>query len=296
MTRDRRWPDFFLVGAMKAGTSSLYNYLGKHPNVFVPKPKEPHFFVCDSCRQRRLLISSSIASESRYRDLFRDAGDDQLVGDFSVSNLWCESAAQRIADRVPDAKIIAVLRNPIERCLSHYVMCVQQGLEHRSFSEAIDAEITGRDRSFGYVEVGRYATQLARYDSVFRDGQTRVLFYDDLVRNKVSLLDEILMFIGVEGTIPAREIDFSANTGGRLRGGLFAVLYKNRKYYLPYLSKVVPKSRRAKVRDALFIERSRYPSMTDRDRARLASVYASDIEALTRRTGRDLSGWLGATG
>ena len=292
MDNGKRWPDFFLVGAMKAGTTSIYNYLGKHPGIFIPKPKEPHFFACDACKKRQSLIPSAVATEEEYLALFQGAGDDQRIGDFSVSNLWCRSAAKRIAERAPSAKIIAVLRNPIERSFSHYVMRVQQNLEHRSFTEAIESELQGEDASFGYIDVGRYRQQLECYLSVFPRDNTKILWYDDFLDDKYGFVADILSFIGVNGSISRKDMAFSANTGGTPRGGIFSFFYKNRRYYLPIVCKFMSKSARTKVRDRLFINKNDYPRMTEQERALLNSVYEKDIASLADLSGRDLSGWL----
>ena len=290
-----RWPDFFLVGAMKAGTTSIYNYLGKHPRIFVPRIKEPHFFACDTCKKRHSLTPTAIVNEEDYLALFRGAGDDRLTGDFSVSNLWCKSAAERIFEKAPSAKIIAVLRNPIERCFSHYVMRVQQNMEHRSFKEAIEDDLCGRNREFGYLEFGQYYENVKNYFHFFPDENIKICWFEDFKSNKSLFISDMISFIGVDGDISAKDMNFLANTGGTPRGGVFSLLYKNRKYYMPLVCKFLPKSERTKIRDKIFITRSNYPKMTDEERALLISVYEEDISSLGDCFGKDLSGWLNNT-
>jgi hypothetical protein len=292
MSNADRWPDFFLVGAMKAGTTSIYNYLGNHPRIFIPETKEPHFFACDTCKGRHFFAGSAIFEEEDYLALFRSARDDQLIGDFSVSNLWCRYAAENIFEKVPSAKIICVLRNPIDRCLSHYVMCVQQRREHRSFKEAIEAELYDGDRSFDYLEAGKYSEQIKRYFKIFSEKNIKICLFDDLLNNRPLFMAEMLRFISVDGVIAEKDMNFSANAGGTPRGGIFSFLYKNRQHYLPLVSKILPKSARVRIRDNIFIKTSRYPKMTEQERALLVSIYERDILSLGNFVGRDLSEWL----
>lgn len=292
MSNAERWPDFFLVGAMKAGTTSIYNYLGNHPRVFVPETKEPHFFACDSCKGRHFFAGSAIFEEEDYLALFRGASDDQLIGDFSVSNLWCRFAAKNIFEKVPSAKIVCILRNPIDRCLSHYVMCVQQKMEHRSFKEAVEAELYDKGDSFGYLQCGHYLEQIKRYLGVFSEKQIKICLFDDLLSNRSLFMAEILDFISVDGAIAEKNMNFSANAGGTPRGGIFSFLYKNRQHYLPLVSKILPKSARVRIRDSIFIKTSSYPKMTEDERALLVSIYEKDILSLGNFVGRDLSEWL----
>ncbi len=147
-----RLPTFFLVGAPKAGTTSLYHYLDQHPQVYMSAIKEPHVFAAEvreenfdpelrrgiardtrgvreflSGSMRRKRFSGIVADWEGYLRLFADAGAELALGEASACYLWSPTAAERIAGRIPDAKILVMLRNPAERAFSQYLHGVGNG-------------------------------------------------------------------------------------------------------------------------------------------------------------------------
>ncbi len=292
MAVDIRWPDFFVVGAMRSGTTSIYNYLRNHPGMFVTVPKEPHFFACETCRNRGALISSAIGDERGYLKSYEKARADQLVGDFSVSNLWCQSAARRIFDKAPRAKIIIVLRNPVDRAFSHYLLRSDQQSESRTFEEAINSEISTPNGERCYLDIGNYASQVSKYLELFPPDRLSIRLYDDLARSRESFISETLEFLELPGEIRSEDMNFRANAGGVVRGGVFSAVYKNRHYFMPVLQKLVSKGMRTNIRDRLFVTKPPGLAMGDRERALLRSYYENDIAETARLIGRDLSGWL----
>ena len=125
-------PNFFIVGAPRAGTTSLYRYLRRHPQVFMPAVKEPHFFanINPDPDQRHLFPAMD---EGQYVRLFRGALHYRAIGEASPSYLVTKGAAERIKARVPNAKIIMLLRDPTERAFSHYLMDIRDGLQSLPF-------------------------------------------------------------------------------------------------------------------------------------------------------------------
>ncbi|MEO0531457.1 MAG: sulfotransferase, partial [Planctomycetota bacterium] len=172
-------PDFFLIGAAKSGTTSLANYLDSHPDVYLCKPKEPNFFafppnVEPSCQGPApaevlfdKLLRYSVTVPAEYDRLFKPATTGQQTGDASVRYLYEPSAAERIANHAPNAKAIAILREPVARMYSHYHMNVRNGFEPLTFEDALQAEdervTSGWGWDWHYRRVGRYAKQLDRY-------------------------------------------------------------------------------------------------------------------------------------
>ncbi len=117
-------PNFFLVGAPKSGTSSFYEYLSAHPDIYLPKVKELHYFAYPEVADTYYDVPF-VASESEYLGLFDNRRGEKCAGDLSPSYLYRELAADRIQRFQPDAKIIISLRNPIKRAISHYLMDVR---------------------------------------------------------------------------------------------------------------------------------------------------------------------------
>src|SRR2546430_3395564 len=161
-----RWPNFFLVGAAKSGTTSLYAALGAHPQIFLSRLREPHFFSTFEVARQTARLHGIVRDEGRYLELFRDAASEPVVGEGSTSYLWDAAAPERIAHSAPGAKIVAILRDPVVRAYSHYLNDVREGIESRAFVDAVAAELEHPDSArwpSAYVGFGRYGEQLLRY-------------------------------------------------------------------------------------------------------------------------------------
>lgn len=131
------WPNFFIVGAPKAGTTWLYWNLRQHPDVFLPHVKEPHFFSRVKPNPAKGYIFRETTSVNDYLALYQRAERFKALGDASPSYLVTEAAAVRIREQLPDARIIILLRDPIERTFSQYLMDVRDGVQDLSLFEAI---------------------------------------------------------------------------------------------------------------------------------------------------------------
>ena len=152
----RQTPKFLLVGAPKAATSSLYHYMNQHDDIYVPADKEPHYFsypeVSDNYYEAPI-----VTTEEEYLRLFADRQGQRMAGDFSPSYLFHSQAASRIKAFQPRAKILILLRNPIKRAISHFLMDVREGLQQRPLADFFHA--TDEDRLFyrEYIELGMYS-------------------------------------------------------------------------------------------------------------------------------------------
>ena len=198
-------PNFFIVGAAKAGTSSLWRYVNQHPDIFMPKDfyhKEPSYFVSHY----------GMSSFQEYRSLFRGATQD-AVGEASTAYLTCEHSAQAIASHVPDAKIIVMLRNPARRAYSLYNWMAQEGYEYAlSFDRALRLEEKRWQSStfrrnnpqyfwnYMYFRSGCYAPQVQRYLDVFGKENVRILLFEDFINDAHVYCSEVFSFLGVDPT------------------------------------------------------------------------------------------------
>ncbi len=181
-----RLPNFLIIGAAKAGTTTLFAYLAKHPDVFMCEPKEPEFF------SRKDKWSNGL---DWYRSLFANARPDQALGEASTTyTRWphTDDAAGRIAETLPDTKLVYILRHPVERTYSHYGHHVSRFGMTRSFEQALAADSI-------YVDCSRYLMQIERYleRGVARE-RILVLTLDDLQKNPTAVLQMLQEHIGVE--------------------------------------------------------------------------------------------------
>lgn len=200
-----RKPDFFVVGAPKSGTTSLYYYLKAHPQVFLPRRKELLFF-CDD-----LHFNFPLLSEEQFLNYYRDAGDKSISGEVSVWNLFSRSAAQKIFDLNPDSRIIILLRNPVDMLYALHSNHVFNDNEIiADFEEALSAEedrkkgkrispvIKGPVEGLYYSEIVKYAEQVQRYYEVFAKEKVKVILFDDFIVDTKRVFTDLLRFLEVD--------------------------------------------------------------------------------------------------
>lgn len=295
-----RKPDFFLVGAAKSGTSSLYNYLVQHPSVFMSEPKEPHFF------SEWRPPMEEVKGIGEYLGLFEGVPDDIRAGDASTSYLYSPSAARKIKDFRPNAKIIVVLRDPVSRAYSQYWNQVQEGVEPLSFEEALKAEPERIERDwwfgFHYFEAGRYADQVARYLDLFDRESVRIYLFEDLTWNAESVCHDAFSFLGVDfaRAVSAKKIH---NPGGAprnllaaklLQAGILLFRFFQRQWKVRGSNgKPLPTGKLKHAKDWMLKKNSRpFPEMAARTRFDLKAAYKEDVIRLQALIGRDLGHWL----
>lgn len=203
-----RLPNFFIVGHPKSGTTALYEMLRRHPQIFMPDFKEPVFFASELPREaHRSSLPTTLA---QYLTLFDPAGSEQLLGEASATYLWSPTAAGRIADVQPDARIIAILREPASFLRSLHLQNLQSHYEtERDLRAALSLEDVRREgrqipsrcrrpQTLLYSEYVRYVEQLRRYHAVFPREQVLVLIYDDFRRDNEATVRSVLSFLGVD--------------------------------------------------------------------------------------------------
>ncbi len=211
-----RFPDFFLIGQPKSGTTALYEMLASHPAIFMPANKEPWFFA-DELHERtppRTLGTPTTAEE--YLELFRAAEPGQLMGEASPLYLWSRTAAERIAKVAPRARMIAVLRDPPNLLRSLHLQFVKSYIEiEPDLRRALaleDARRQGRGiprytywpKTLLYSDHVRYVEQLRRYEDLFGRDQMLVLIYDDFRRDNKATVRAVLEFLQVDESAPVK--------------------------------------------------------------------------------------------
>jgi hypothetical protein len=218
----QRVPDFFIVGHPKSGTTALYEMLRAHPQVFMPELKETRFFA------RELHPRSEQAGRypdtlERYLALFSTAGPQQRAGEASPSYLRSREAAARIAELNPQARIIALFREPSRFLASLHLELVQDNVEsEKDLRRALELEPerSQADRlreapGLVYSSYVAYGEQLRRYHAAFPSEQILVLVYDDYLADNESTVRQVLDFIGVDGSLPVERR--KANPSVRVR-------------------------------------------------------------------------------
>jgi len=290
-------PNFFVVGAPKAGTTSLCKYLEQHPQIFVSPIKEPCFFApevrdfSDETR-RRAAEGAMVFDWDRYRRLFDGVRGERAIGEGSVSYLSSPGAPGAIRERIPNARIIMMLRDPSDRLFSHYVGACATGATTRGFvawmaeQRAIEA---GRRPAWGHITPGWYASHLSRYLAVFPASQVCVLLYDDYVQTPERVYRDVLKFLDVDSDFPLDALERHNVTlvprWPRLGHRWIAPVRRT-------IRAVLPRGMTDRVHHALMKPRGIGPRADERDE--VIALYESDIRELQRLIGRDLSAWLDA--
>lgn len=203
--RSPRWPDFFIVGAQNSATTSLYAYLKRHPQIFMPAMKEPHHFSHLSPIGEMRYPSTHVSNRQSYLKLFAKAPPDRLCGEASSSYLWDAQTPFRIHAENPDAKIVIILRDPIARAYSQYLKDFREGWQELPFHETIRRDFELEPKGYGltrlYVELGLYHQQVRRYLEVFGPEQVKIILFKRLTLGSSlnpAVLEDVAEFLQID--------------------------------------------------------------------------------------------------
>jgi Sulfotransferase family len=289
-------PNFLIIGAAKAGTTSLYWYLAEHPAVFMIPEKETNYFGYGVDENGRLLYGDPevhrfpIRTLQDYQRLFDQAGAAKAVGEASPIYLECPQAASRIQATIPTARLIACLRQPVERAYSDYLMELRH--RGRTFDAARDLQpgASWARRDSRWMQIGRYGEQLARYYDAFPREQIHVFLFDDLQRNTLETVRAVYGFLGIDPTF-VPDLETPHNTGGLPASRLLERILTSRlvnsgiKPLIP--NRAVNWARRFRSRTM------RQPPKLPQDlRAQLSGYFREDVLRTSQLIGRNLDHWL----
>ncbi len=308
---EERLPDFLIIGAPKAGTTALHAGLTQHPQLRLSVPKEPKYFMCGDAPPPFYVGPGDAHSRREWiwrRDdyvrLFADLPEDVLCGESTPFYLFDKEAHRRIAATIPDAKLIAVLRDPVDRAYSNWMHLWVDGLE--PVSDVVSACARERQRVnagwapfWRYIELGKYGQQLQHLREWFDESQIMTVRYRELVDDPEQTVDRVCRFLGVsEGQVHSIPRDntrpFVADSprtrqfGRVLRAGAWAGAafppHVWRRVSQPVLSRLQ--------RESL----ERRPHLLHEERRQLVEYFREDIEMLEGLTGRPFDDWLSDVG
>ena len=310
-------PNFFLVGAAKAGTTSIWQYLQGHPEIFMSDTaKEPHYFLWAEEQNSfdlgdwQRVEKPYHSSWDAYLKLFEGAGEP-VVGEASVFYLAHPSAPQKIHARCPDAKILMVLREPVSRAYSWYNFNRMRHEEScPSFRAALERELASENLYYAnqYIGLGLYADQVQRYIGTFGRDRVKVVLFDDLRADASAVLRDVFEFLGVDPNCsidttrqlnptlkrhPVLDAAFKLKASGGLAGkvarGIHGTLAGSRTYLRVKqvafdLADIAASRKKAASGES-------FEKISSADRDFLMAHFQPDIERLEGIIGRDLSAW-----
>ena len=298
-------PNFFIIGAQKAGTTSLYHYLDQHPQIYMSPVKEPFFFNYEITPQgeavsrrnggRGRRIVPRFANIEEYRALFRGVGGETAIGEATTSYIYRPGIARRIKRWVPEARTIALLRDPADRAYSAFLHAVRGGREPVNDFARVLREEEGRMRNdWSYVnlyrDVGFYYEQLKRYYEAFGRERVGVWLYEDLRDDPAGVTQGVFRFLGVDDAFLPKTFS-QYNPAGAPRSETVRVMMRFINTRLPMIKGMIPAGSRGRqaAQKWMFAE----PQPIDPEiRGELIEGYREDILKLEELIGRDLSGWL----
>ncbi|AOX04688.1 sulfotransferase [Moorena producens PAL-8-15-08-1] len=295
-------PTFLIIGVQKAGTTSIYNYLTQHPQVYMSPVKETNFLEKDWETLPPDLITPNknrIDTFEKYSQLFQDVKDEIAIGEASPNYLFhYKSSSELILRYLPDVKLIAILRNPIDRAYSDYLMHVREATDVAGKLQPLSEQLKFRSKGSFTLKKGLYTAQLRHFIETFNRDKIKVYLYDDLCKNPVALLQDMYRFIGVDETfIP--DVSKKAQVGQvpkvKLVNDLLRKQNPFRTMVASGLKYILPLEVRQTVRSALININStdkRKAGISKEERQQLLEFYRDDILKLQDLIQRDLSVWL----
>ena len=311
---DTHKPNFFIIGAAKAGTTSLYEYLKQHPDIYFSPVKEPNYFSTDiqvahfsntykkntfldtekyfSKKNLEPLQLTFVRIPEHYQRLFENVSSEKALGEASTSYLYSSVAAENIKSYNSQAKILVILRNPIERAISHYQMALRYGHTRQSFRQAIETDMNKSPKGWGiselYIELGLYYQQLKRYFDLFPAENIKVLLLDDFKEDPQRTVKACQRFLGVKEITPSANEIYNQAQIPRFKFFNKLITESGIKNLL---KKLLPGKVQEKLKDQLFSEGEKL-DISKEDIEFLKTIYREDIEKTSKLINRDLSAWL----
>jgi hypothetical protein len=281
--------DFFVVGAARAGTTSIYNYLSKHPKIFLPNVKECNFFsnvesmdyeVYETPEEDKQYHMKIIKSFEIYQSLFKNAKPNEVKGEVSPSYLWDKDSAKRIYEYNPRAKIIISLRNPIHRAFSHYLMHYNTGYEkEKCFEDALKAK---KNKIWGggnqYLEMSLYNEQIKMYFKYFDKENIKILIYEDWIKDIGKYVNEIYSFLGID-TIEEFKMDKKHNESVTIKNRKVINFFRQ-KTIKRALNKVLSDEFKEKIKKDFFSDISEKVNINLETYVKLQAYYKADVAKL----------------
>ena len=284
--------DFFIVGAAKAGTTSLYSYLNKHPEIEMSTIKEPDYFSNEFIEKQSLYYKKeSIKSLNKYHSLYSDT-KNLIRGEASVSYLFYEKVPKKIFKYNSRSKVIIMLRNPSDRAYSHYLMDKRLGFVRESFENIVHKKSTHKNSALfyqQYIELGQYAFQIKNYFDVFSKKNILIIDYDDFIYDSSEVLNKVCVFLNVENR-SFSNTNKVYNKYTNPSNKLVKVLYTFR-FLREFIGNFFSESLKIKIQ-ALFFTDEKKPTLNSEIQIYLKEYYKVELEKLSKLLNQNYSKWI----
>lgn len=296
-------PNLLIIGAAKAGTTTIYEQLKHHPEIFMSPVKEPNYFVIKrkgfsfkANTVARSYQNSFTYNLNDYTKLFKNSREKKIIGEASPIYLYDKEAPSEIKEVIPSVKLIVILRNPVERAFSNFAMHhVGGGLETtQNFIEALALEEERKKENwwwgFYYKEAGLYAQQLKRYFSTFDKHQILVLFFEDLKNNPEIFFENIYKFLGINKY--SFENIYKKYKVTRIPRFKFLENLLNNSRINSFVEIIINKKYKQNLGNIIRKFNNYNPKINKQEYNYLVNYYIKDIKELEKILDVDLSHWL----
>jgi hypothetical protein len=287
------WPNFFIVGAQKAATTSLYFYLKEIPRVYMSPVKEPFYFSSHTVQANWIDL---IKDKKEYLRLFEKARGYIAIGEASAAYLWDPDSPKLIHQTVPHARIIMILRDPIERAYSNYLMYKKYGSITSSFYDELMRDYKSQEKLYGksqlYVELGMYYEQVKGYFDIFGREQVKVIIFEEFVQHTQQSINEVLAFLGVKYKVTAIREQYNPYSVPRshLSRSVYAFFrwLRDRKIKVYKIVNLFPDSITESLPEKVLFKRVQKPKIEPEAFKFLQEIYHDDVLKLESLLGRSL--------
>ncbi|MEM9542897.1 MAG: sulfotransferase [Cyanobacteria bacterium P01_E01_bin.42] len=295
-------PNFLILGAAKTATTSIYRYLKQHPQIFMSGAKEPNFFAFEgeppNFRGPRDLDEPTIIDIERYRTLFDSVTDELAIGEASVLYLSTPHTPERIHHHIPDAKLMAFVRDPVDRAFSNFLHLRREKREpFQDFEAALQAESERIEQGWKpfwyYKQQGFYYQHLQRYLQYFDRDRLGVWLFEDFQKDPLTVLQQIFQFLEVDDSFMPDISEKVRVTPRQPKNKTLHYLFSQPNPIKDTLKHFLPSQWRKKVREEV-----KQKNMTVKEkpssilRKKLIDDYREDILQLQDFLKKDLSTWL----
>lgn len=288
--KQERYPNFFIVGVTKAGTTSLYEYLRNIPGIFMSPNKEPNYFNINTRMEGEYY--HPIKEKSEYLKLFEQVKDEKIIGEGTSGYFYDHDSPKFLHQISPNARILISLRDPVERAFSHYLMKFYRGYTNRNFNEEITDELAhkvDKNNIIVRLEAGFYYQHVKRYLDFFDRNQVKIIIFEEWIKNPKFALNEILQFLGINHIINnfEDEVHNAFPIKEKPRGNVSQYLL-NSKTISKITRKFFPSNGRRFIVKKILMSKIEKPKLDTTDRELLVKFYQNDVKKLKTLLGRDL--------
>lgn len=292
-------PNFIIFGVEKSGTTSIYNYLKEHPEIYMSPIKETNFFEKDwenASPEVQAKKRNGICSLEKYCQLFEAVTDETAIGEVSPNYLFhYQESVPRIKAVLPDVKLIAILRNPVDRAYSDYLMHIRDVIGQPL---TLEEQLKHRPQQSFTLRKGLYYEPLKHYFDAFSQENIKIYLYDDLSKDAVELMQDMYSFLNVDSTFKpdtSQKSQVAQIPKNKTVNYLLRVKNPFRSLAASFLKMFLPEEKRQILRSRIMklnaTKKSSLP-LSSHERSLLLEYYREDVLKLQELINRDLSAWL----